>query len=184
MVLTSPKNAAGPKGQAFEASHEEAQVSSGTPKAGWMRDSVSIIQFVGVWWFLGCVLFCEKCLKWVRVNRSERPSQSDTSFCYEVWMSMDNDDDFFESISTSTVDIDRRPIFLVWGHFDGRYRLIFFWGMIPHWWLISTDFLLKSTVDAILTVFSSRWIGINRRYQPYSQVGESLSTVNIDRILK
>ena len=35
MVLTSRKNAAGPKGQAFEASHEEAQVSSGHSKAAW-----------------------------------------------------------------------------------------------------------------------------------------------------
>jgi len=32
--LTSRKNAGGPKGQAFEASHEDAQVSSGTQKAG------------------------------------------------------------------------------------------------------------------------------------------------------
>ena len=30
--LTSRKNAAGPKGQAFEASYEEAQVSSGAPR--------------------------------------------------------------------------------------------------------------------------------------------------------
>ena len=35
--LTSRKNAAGPKGQAFEASHEEAQVSSGHPKGRVMR---------------------------------------------------------------------------------------------------------------------------------------------------
>ena len=33
-ILTSRKNAAGPKGQAFEASHEEAQMNSGTQKAG------------------------------------------------------------------------------------------------------------------------------------------------------
>jgi len=70
MVQTSWENAAGPKGQAFEASHEEAQVSSGTQKAGWMHDSVSIVHFVGVCWFLGCVLFCEKRLKWVRVRRA------------------------------------------------------------------------------------------------------------------
>ena len=42
-VLTSRKNAAGPKDQAFDASHKEAQVSSGTQKAGWMRDSMSIV---------------------------------------------------------------------------------------------------------------------------------------------
>ena len=70
MVLTSRKNAARPNGQAFEASYEEAQVSSGTQKAGWMRNSVSIVHFVGVCWFLGCVLFCEKRLKWVRVHRA------------------------------------------------------------------------------------------------------------------
>jgi len=128
MVLTSRKNAAGTNGQAFEAaSHEEAQVSSGTQKAGWMRDSVSIIHFVGVCWFLGCVLFCEKRLKWVRVNRSERPSQSNTSFCHEVWVSKVNVHDFFGSMSTSTVDIDRRPICF---------------GMRAHRRSISTDFYL------------------------------------------
>jgi len=31
------------------------------------------------------------------------------------------------------------------------------------------------------TVILRRWIGIDRRYRPYSQVGESLSTVDIDR---
>jgi len=113
MVLTSRKNAARPNGQAFEASYEEAQVSSGTQKAGWMRNSVSIVHFVGVCWFLGCVLFCEKRLKWARVNRSERPNPSYTSFFYEVWVSKVNARDFFESMSTSTVDIDRRPILLV-----------------------------------------------------------------------
>jgi len=69
------------------------------------------MHFVGVCLFLSCVLFCEKRLKWVRGNRSERPSQSYTSFCYEVWVSEVNVHDFFESMSTSTVDIDRRPIF-------------------------------------------------------------------------
>jgi len=59
-----------------------------------------------------------------------------------------------------------------------------FFGMNPHQQLISSHFLLKSTVDAILTVFSSRKILVDRRYRPYSQVGESLSTVDIDRMLK
>jgi len=58
-----------------------------------------------------------------------------------------------------------RPIFLVWIHIES----------------ISTDFWLKSTVDAISTVFSSMCILIDRRYRPYSQVGESLWTVDIDR---
>ena len=31
------------------------------------------------------------------------------------------------------------------------------------------------------TVILLRWIGVDRRYQPYSPVGESLSTVDIDR---
>ena len=61
--------------------------------------------------FLSCVLFCEKRLKWVWVNRSERPSQSYTSFCYEEWVSEVNVHDFCESMSTLTVDIDCRPIF-------------------------------------------------------------------------
>ena len=47
MVLTSRKNAAGPKGQAFEASHEEAQVHSGTRKAGWMRTWQSPYKIIG-----------------------------------------------------------------------------------------------------------------------------------------
>ena len=68
---------------------------------------------------------------------------------------------------TSTVDID-------W----------FFFGMNPYRLSISTDFWLKSTVDQISTVFSSRWILIDRQYRPYFQVGESLSTVDIDRILR
>jgi len=76
MVLTSRKNAAGPKGQAFEASHEEAQVSSGTQKARWMRDSVSIVHIVGVCWFLGCVLFCEKRLKWGGPGEQKWASES------------------------------------------------------------------------------------------------------------
>ena len=45
------------------------------------------------------------------VKRSERTSQSFTSVCYEVWVSEVNVHDFFESMSTSTVDIDRRSIF-------------------------------------------------------------------------
>jgi len=49
-------------------------------------------------------LFCEKRLKWVQVNRSERPSQSYTTFCYEAWFSEVKVHDFFESMSTSTVD--------------------------------------------------------------------------------
>jgi len=47
--LTSQKNAVGPKGQAFEASHEEAQVSSGHPK-GWvtvMRTWQSPYEIIG-----------------------------------------------------------------------------------------------------------------------------------------
>jgi len=78
--------------------------------------------------------------------------------------------------SISTVD----RFILVWGHIDGRYRPIFF-GMNPYRRSISTDFWKKSTVDHISTVFSSRRILIDRRYRPYSQVGESLSTVDIDR---
>jgi len=66
--------------------------------------------------------------------------------------------------SISTVD----RFFLVWGHIDGRYRPIFF-GMNPYRRSISTDFLVKSTVDQISTVFSSRWILINRWYRPNSR---------------
>ena len=72
---------------------------------------MSILHFVGVCLFLSCVLFCEKCLKLVTVKRSERTSQSFTSVCYEIWVSKVNVHDFVESMSTLTVDIDRRPIF-------------------------------------------------------------------------
>jgi len=58
------------------------------------------------------VLFCEKRLKLVTVKRSERTSQSFTSVCHEVWVSEVNVHDFFESMSTSTVSIDRQPISL------------------------------------------------------------------------
>jgi len=63
--------------------------------------------------FLSCVLFCEKRLKLVTVKRSERTSQSFTSVCCEVWVSEVNVHDIFESMSTSTVDIDPRLI-LFW----------------------------------------------------------------------
>jgi len=61
--------------------------------------------------------------------------------------------------------------------------------MNPHGRLISTDFLvlwIELTVDIDLTVFSgkTRWIGIDRPYQPCSPVGlvlgESTSTVDSD----
>ena len=103
----------------------------------------------------------------ITVKRSERTSELFTSVCYEVWVSEVNVHDFCLVDSTSTVDID-------W----------FVFGMNPYRLSIFTDFWLKSTVDQISTVFSSRWILIDRRYRPYSQVGESLSTVNIDRIFK
>jgi len=145
-------------------------------------DSVSILHFVGVCFFLSCVLFCEKRLKLVTMKRSERMSQSFTSVCYEVWVSEVNVHDFFESMFTSTVDIDRRPIFF-W--YEGTSTVdIDRSFLIPYRRSISTDFWVKSTVNQISTVFSSRWIHIHRWYRPYSQVGESLSTVNIDRILK
>jgi len=61
------------------------------------------------------------------VNRSERPSQSYTSFCYEVWVREVNVHDLFESMSTLTVDIDRGPIFF---------------GMKAQRRSVSTDFFL------------------------------------------
>ena len=84
--------------------------------------------------------------------------------------------------------------FWVHVYFDGRYRpSTDSFGMRAHRRSILTDFFgyefistvdfdwVKSTVDQISTVFSSRWILIDRRYRPFSQVGESLSTVDIDR---
>ena len=77
-----------------------------------MISNVSILHFVDVCLFLSCVLFCEKHLKLVTVKRSERTSQSSTSVCYEVWVSEVNVHDSFESMSTSMVDINGRPIFV------------------------------------------------------------------------
>ena len=113
------------------------------------------------------------------MNRSQRPSQSFGSVCYEVWVSK-VDVNYFLSLcplrrSISTID----RFFLVWVHIDGQYRPIFF-GMNPYWQSISTDCFLKSTDDAISTVFSSRWISIDRPYPPYSQEGDSALTVDID----
>jgi len=93
--------------------------------------------------------------------------------------------------SISTVD----RFFLVWGHIDGWYRPIFFWyestatfdfdrflGEIDGRSNIASIFKLVNPYrPSISTVFSSRWILIDRRYRPYSEVGESLSTVDIDR---
>jgi len=59
---------------------------------------------------------------------------------------------------------------LVWIYIDGRFP--------------ATDFWLKSTVNAISTVFFNRLVGIDRRYRPYFRVGESASTVDIDRIFE
>jgi len=106
--------------------------------------------------FLSCVLFCEKLLKLVTVKRSEHTSQSFTLVCYEVWVSEVNVHDFFESMSTSMVDIDRRPI-VFWYEGTSTVDIIrFFCGMTPYQQLISTNFWVKSTVDQISTVFSSR----------------------------
>jgi len=64
---TSQENAAGLKGRAFEASHEEAPVQQflhhwSSPSWNTLG-SVSILLSVGVWFFLSCVLLCEKRLK-------------------------------------------------------------------------------------------------------------------------
>jgi len=93
---------------------------------------VSILHFVGVCLFLSCVLFYENHLKLVTVKRSERTSQSFTSVCYEVWVSEVNVHDFFESMSTSLVNIDRRPIFF-W--YEGTSTVDvdrFIFGMNPY----------------------------------------------------
>jgi len=84
----------------------------------------------------------------------------------------------------STADINRQPI---WLWYEGTSTVDidrFFFGMDPYWRSISTDFWVKLMVDQISTVFSCRWILIDGRHWSYSQVGESLSTVNIDCILK
>ena len=124
-------------------------------------------------------------MKLVTVKRSEGTSQSFTSVCYEVWVSEVNVHDCFESMSTSTVDIDRRPICFWYDEGTSTVDINrFFFGMNPYRRSISSDFWVKSTVDQISTDFSSRRILIDRPYRPYSQVGESLSTVDIDCILK
>jgi len=49
----------------------------------------------------------------------------------------------------------------------------FFSVVNPHRRSISTEFSLNLTVEAISTVFLSRWISINRQYQPWRIVGAS-----------
>ena len=156
---------------------------------------MSIVQFVGVCFFLSCVLFCEQRLKWVRVNRSERPSQSYTSFCYEVWVSEVNvhdffwvhvhfhgwyrpSTDFFWYEGTSTVNIDR---FVFW--YESTSTVHFDWFFAEIDGRCDIDRIFKKVNPywpSILTVFSSRWILIDHWYRLYSQVGESLLTVDID----
>ena len=72
-------------------------------------------------------------MKLVTVKRSERTSQSFTSVCYEVWVSEVNVTvhDFFESMSTWTVDIDRRPIFFgIRAHRQSISTNFFWYGSI------------------------------------------------------
>jgi len=66
-----------------------------------------IVVSVGVSFFLSRVLFSEERLKQVTAKRSERQSQWFRSLFDEVWVSRVNDNHFFESKSTSTVDINR-----------------------------------------------------------------------------
>ena len=61
------------------------------------------------------------------MKTSERTSQSFISVCYEVWVSEVNAHNFFESMSTSTVDFDVDRLFV---------------GMRAHRQSISTDFFL------------------------------------------
>jgi len=157
--LTSQKNAVGPKGQAFEASHEEAQVSSGHPK-GWvtvMRTWQSPYEIIGD----GCdaggqryqtldrFILREQLTRlrrrarlWTR-SRGGRHSHYLRAWCLHAQGYFDGryrrSTNFFWYEGTSTVDIDR-----------------FFFGMNPYRRSISTDFWVKSTFDQISTVFSSR----------------------------
>ena len=127
--LTSRKNAAGPKGQAFEASHKEAQVSSGHPKGRVMRTWQSPYEIRNHWrqlrrgWSL---------VPAVGPFYSARTVSSPSSACQAL-----DKKSWWEAKSLLAClhteggfDSWYRPstnCFLVWEHIDGRYRPIFFW---------------------------------------------------------
>ena len=73
---------------------------------------------------------------------------------------------FFECMSTSTVDIDRRPIFFVWTDRHGRY------------WPISGYY--EPNRPSILTVILRRCNQTDRRYRPCCPVGGTEPTININ----
>ena len=133
--LSSRKNAAGPKGQAFEASHEEAQVSSGAPRRPgdthltvsirnhWRRLRQSVDRMSGETYLLcfGVLVFLHSNVLLTLVLFSEV---------------LANNEEASEAIASGAADL--------------------FLGMNPYRRSILTDFWVKSTVDQISTVFSSR----------------------------
>ena len=157
--LTSQKNAAGPKGQAFKASHEEAQVSGGTQKAGVFTKhffhyqllheillSVSIIHILSV-----CVCFFLVCCfvrsawngsGWTEV--SVRVNHIHLFVMKYGWVLI-----FFLVESTSTVNFNR-----FFAEINGQCDID------------RTFQQVNPYQPSISIVFSSRWILIDCRYRP------------------
>jgi len=74
---------------------------------------------------------------------------------------------FFECMSSSTVDIDRRPIFFLWTDRYGRYRPI--------------SGYYEPNRPSISTAILCRCNRTDRRYRPCCPVGGNEPTVDIDR---
>ena len=117
------------------------------------------------WSLSVCVLFSEKRLKLVMVNRRECPSQSFWSIDIMKYT-------YANSISS---------FFWVHVHFDGRYRQSVQFSSIS--FISSTNFFGMNqpgrsiSIDFwILSIETDRW------YQPCSPVGGIKPTVNIDRV--
>ena len=180
--LTPQKNVSGPEGQAFKGSHEEAQMSSGTQKAvvftkyffhyqllleKLLTVCLSYNLSVCVCFFLVC---CFVRSAWNGSGRTEVSVRVNhirlfvmkygwVKSMFTIFLSPCPLDGRYRPSTDSfwyegTSTVDIDQFFLVCIHIDGRFRPIFCWNR-------------RST-----------------RYRPYFQVGESLSTVDIDRILK
>jgi len=108
--------------------------------------------------------------QWTEVGHNEEKwaSESIVLIClrYAVLMCKVNVNNFFGYMSTSTVDINRWPIFFC---------------MNRHRRSISTVFFVLYHIDRRYWPYSRKWIGIDGWYRPCSPVGELASTVDIDR---
>jgi len=111
-------------------------------------------------------------LSTVDIDRDRSTGSINRWIGVDIWLGVGTishhslDHDFFVDVCpglflTTSGTIGQRSFF-----WTSRENVVdrFFSVMNPHRRSISTVFFLKLTVDAISTVFSSSWIGIDRRY--------------------